>query len=207
MASTTTTTRSTRSPRRPARGGFTLVELLISTALSGVVLVAVLGAVLMINRGGYLLNNYIEMEKQARNALETFAVDARMTESVSWTRKSDGTLVGVTLLPPADGGSATSVTYSYDAGAGLLTRTDNATGKKITLVSGIQSLSFTAYKYSESSGLAAINPDISVTGDNLLKNDTKMVQISLSAIRSRSFLADATNNVVSARYVLRNKPF
>lgn len=203
MASTTTITRSTRSRPEPGRGGFTLVEILISTTLAGVVLVAVLSAVLMINRSGYLLNNYIEMEKQARNALETFAIDARMTESVTWTRKSDGTLIGITLTPP----DTNSVTYSYDASAGVLNRTENATGKTRTLVSGIQSLSFTAYKYSEASGLAAINPDISVTGDNLLKNDTKMVQISLSAIRRRSSLADATNNVVSARYVLRNKPF
>ncbi len=32
-----------------------------------------------------------------------------------------------------------------------------------------------------------------------------MVQISLSALRSRVTLANATNTVVSARFVLRNK--
>lgn len=180
-----------------------MVELLVSTGLGAIVLAAVLSAVLMINRSGYLLNNYIEMEKQARNALETFAIDARMTESVTWTRKSDGSLIGITLIPP----DAKSVTYTYNSGAGSLARTDNTTHQTLTLVSGIQSLSFTAYKYSEATGLAAINPSISVTSDTLLKNDTKMVQISLSAIRARSTLADATNNVVSARYVLRNKPF
>ncbi len=179
---------------------------MVSAFLSGIVLVAVLSAVLMINRSGYLLNNYIEMEKQARNALETFAIDARMTESVTWSRKSDGTLVGITLTPP----DLKKVTYTYNSSSannGKLIRKDETTGREVTLVSGIQSLSFTAYKYSETTGLAAINPDISVTSDTLLKNDTKMVQISLSAIRTRSSLADATNNVVSARYVLRNKPF
>ena len=205
MASTTTTTHSTRAPRNHGRGGrgFTLVELLVSTGLGAIVLAAVLTSVLMINRSGYLLNNYIEMEKQARNALETFAIDARMTESVNWTRKSDGTLIAITLIPP----DTKSVTYTYNSTAGTLVRTDNTTLQTLTLVSGIQSLSFTAYKYSELTGLAAINPSIAATSDTLLKNDTKMVQISLSAVRTRSTLADATNTVVSARYVLRNKPF
>ncbi len=180
-----------------------MVELLVSTSLAAIVLAAVLSSVLMINRSGYLLNNYIEMEKQARNALETFAIDARMTENVEWTRTSDGTLVAITLIPP----DTKSVTYTYNSAAGTLTRTDNTALTTRTLVSGIQSLAFTAYKYSEATGLAAINPSIAVTSDTLLKNDTKMVQISLSALRTRSTLADATNNVVSARYVLRNKPF
>lgn len=180
-----------------------MVELLVSTGLGAIVLAAVLTSVLMINRSGYLLNNYIEMEKQARNALERFAIDARMTERVEWARQSDGTLTAITLIPPDE----MSVTYTYNSTAGTLVRTDNTTLATQTLVSGIQSLAFTAYKYSEATGLAAINPSISVTSDTLLKNDTKMVQISLSAIRTRSTLADATNNVVSARYVLRNKPF
>lgn len=202
MDSTATTTRSTKSRPEPRRAAFTLVEILISTALSGIVLAAVFSAVLMINRSGYLLNNYIEMEKQARNALETFAIDARMTESVAWTRKSGGTdLVGITLVPPDN----KSVTYTYSSTAGTLTRTESGTGQSRVLISGIQYLAFTAYKYREGSPPVAIDP--AVTSDTLLRNDTKMVQISLSAIRARSSLADATNNVVSARYVLRNKPF
>lgn len=183
-----------------------MVELLVSTSLAAIVLAAVLSSVLMINRSGYLLNNYIEMEKQARNALETFAIDARMTENVEWTRTSDGTLVGITLIPP-DNKKITYTYHSTGTKAGTLERRDETTDEERTLVSGIQSLAFTAYKYSEATGLAAINPSIAVTSDTLLKNDTKMVQISLSALRTRSTLADATNNVVSARYVLRNKPF
>ncbi len=168
---------------------------MVSALLSGIVLVAVLSAVLMINRSGYLLNNYIEMEREARNALETFAIDVRITQRVEWIRKPGGTeLIGITLFDPDNN----SVTYKYQDGK--LKRGDR------TLVSGIQSLSFTAYKYSDGPGPAAIDPAV-VTNDNLLKNDTKMVQISLCAVRSRSTLADATNNVVSARYVLRNKPF
>lgn len=187
-----------RLERRRRSRGFTLVELIVSSTLSGIILAGVLSAVLMISRSGYLLNNYIEMEKQARNALETFAVDARVTKTIAWTRASvSEPLTGLTLTNP-DGDS---VSYTYDAAAGTLTR---VAGTRTTiLVSGIQSLTFTAYKYTEPGTHTAIDPTTVATAS--LENDTKMVQISLSAIRSRTSIADATNNVVSARYVLRNK--
>ena len=189
----------TTVPRRPRRSGFTLVELLISTSLCAIILAAVLSTVLMISRSGYLLNNYIDMEKQARHALETFAVDARITKEVEWTRASQNApLTGITLITP----DAARVTYTYNSGAGTLVRTDS-TGT-MTLISGIQSLSFTAYKYNDTTGLAAIVP-ASVALVDSIEAETKMVQISLSAIRTRSTLADATNTVVSARFVLRNK--
>lgn len=192
-----------QEPRRPASSrGFTLVELIVSSTLSGLVLAGVLSAVLMITRSGYLINNYMEMEQQARTALETFAVDARVTDSVIWDRASDSDpLTAITLTPPTESGPAIPVTYTYSADAGTLSRT--ASGVTRVIMSGIQSLSFTAYKYAEPGTHVAI--DASASTLTALQNNTKMVQISLSAVRSRSSLADATNNVVSARYVLRNK--
>lgn len=196
-----TTTPSPDFRRRRARG-FTLVELIVSSTLSGIVLAGVLSAVLMINRSGYLLNNYMEMEQQARTALETFAVDARVTDSVVWSRDSDSApLDTITLTPPSESGGAIPVTYAYDAAAGTLTRT--VSGRTVTLMTGIESLGFTAYKYAEPGTHVAI--DASASSLTALQNNTKMIQISLSAVRTRSTLADATNNVVSARYVLRNK--
>lgn len=192
---------TTTAPRRRPRAarGFTLTEVLVATGLSGIILVGVLGAVLMITRSGYLLHNYIDMERQARNALETFAVDARIAESVVWQRASDAApLTGLTLVNP-DGGSAT---YTYDPAAGTLVRSTPAGAGK-TLISGIQSFSFTAYKYSDTHGLATIAPASRTLGD--LAQETKMVQLSLSAIRRRSTVVDATNTVVSARFVLRNR--
>ncbi|MDF3058785.1 MAG: hypothetical protein K0R17_3000 [Rariglobus sp.] len=180
--------------------GFTLVEVLIASALSGIILAGVLSAVLMIARSGYLLNNYTEMEKEARTALETIAVDARITETISWHRTSETSpLTGITLTPPS--GSADAVRYDYDSVNGILTRT--ASGKSRTLVSGIQSLTFNAYRYTDGPGPEIVVP--ATTSTTSLNGVTKMLQISLSSVRSRTSLVDATNNVVSARYVLRNK--
>ena len=183
---------------RRSRRGFTLTELMVSCGLAAIILAGVLSSTLMITRSGYLLNNYIDMEKQARNALETFAVDARITESVEWTRASDtAPLTALKLINP-DGNE---VTYTYDTANGQLLRQEK--GKSATtLITGIQSFSFTAYKYNLDLP-AAIDPATKTL--SALANETKMVQLSLSAIRRRSTLVDATNTVVSARFVLRNR--
>lgn len=177
------------------RGGFSLVELIVTSAISGIVLAGVFSAVLAITRGGFLLGNYIDMEKQARFALETIATDTRVAKDNVWTYDAaSGELTGITLTAPDE----STVTYAYDSASGTLTRT--AGTRVTTLVTGIRALTFTAYRYDYHDGVTSIAPD-HFNRDH----DTKMIQIALSAVRTRAALADATNNVVSARYVLRNK--
>ncbi len=186
---------------RKARGirGFTLVELIVSATMSGIVLVGVFASVIMIAHSGYRLSHYIEMENEARTALETIAVDARVTKTIAWHRPSEtAALTGITLTAP-DG---LSVRYDYDSANQRLRRTA-PDGSVRNLITGVQSLTFTAYQYADAPGIELVNPATTSTAD--LNDLTKMLQISLSSVRSRSSLADATNNVVSARYVLRNK--
>ena len=110
---------TTVSAKKTGRG-FTLVEIMVATALSAIVLAGVLTSVLMITRSGYLLTNYIDMERQARNALETFAVDARITENVEWARASDtAPLTGITLVSP----EGNRTTYTFSAANQNLVRT------------------------------------------------------------------------------------
>lgn len=195
----TTTQAFDRVRPTPGTRGFSLVELMAATLLSGIIMVAVLSSVLMIARSGYLLNNYSEMEQQARNALETFAVDARMTEVVAWDRAPDTIPLTSLRLQAVDGAV---VTYTYDAAAGTLTRTPDG-GAAETIITGIQSFTFSAYKYDNDAGLEILDP--ATTSLVSFDNETKMVQLSLSAVRTGTSLANATNNVVSARFVLRNK--
>jgi prepilin-type N-terminal cleavage/methylation domain-containing protein len=179
------------------RRGFTLVEVIVSSTIAGIVLVGVFSAVLMISRSGFLLGNYIDMERQARFALETIATDTRVAKSNTWIYdEAADKFTGITLTAPGPGNP--TVTYAYNSAAGILTRNDGT--RTTTLITGIQSLTFTAYRYDYDDGIEAITPS------HFNRNgDTKMIQISLSAIRTRTSLADATNSVVSARYVLRNK--
>lgn len=194
----TTTLAPAVERRRAGRSGFTLAEILVATTLSAAVLAAVLSAVLMISRSGYLLNNYIEMETQARVALERFALDVRVAEDIDWMRESDTSpLTGLTLTAP-DG---VRVLYQYFPEDGILIRKQTAPteGREEVVITGIQTLAFIAYKID--------TQIITPAGQNLgtIDLNTKQVQISLSARRTRTGVTDATNTVVSARFVLRNK--
>src|SRR3954447_26985951 len=80
------------SRRRRSGRGFTLVEVLIATGVSAILMAGVLSAFLMMGRSGANAYNYVGMESEARTALEYFAEDVRMTNSVSWTSASDITL-------------------------------------------------------------------------------------------------------------------
>ena len=64
-------------PRVRSRRGFTLVELLISAGLAGFILTAVLTTFLFLGRSGANIQNYNDMEGQARRGLEQFAQDVR----------------------------------------------------------------------------------------------------------------------------------
>ncbi len=192
--------RSARSLRRRA---FTLVEVLVATTLGGVLLAAVLSSFLFLGRTGYAIQNYADMEAQARNAMETFALDVRMAYDVTWTVVNNRpTAVTVVTM---QGNTRIPYTYTYNASAGTFTRqrTGSSPGPVTTLITGIKPNSavdfFTAYKIDTQKINFATT---STTAAGLM---TKQIQISLEAQRTRSTLAATTNKVVSARFVLRNK--
>src|SRR3954462_9327480 len=67
------------SGRRPSRrAGFTLVEVLMASSLSAIVLAGTLTAFLMLLRSGIRMSNYSMMQSQPRRAFEQLGVDARM---------------------------------------------------------------------------------------------------------------------------------
>ena len=200
----TTTPRPVLKRRRgPVRRAFTLVEVLIATTLGGVLLAAVLSSVLFLGRVGYAIQNYADMEAQARNAMETFALDVRMAYDVTWTVVNNRpTAVTVVTM---QGSTRIPYTYTYNATAGTFTRqrTGSTPGPVTTLITGIKPNPavdfFTAYKIdTQKINFATATP---IAASNM----TKQIQISLEAQRTRSTLATATNKVVSARFVLRNK--
>jgi len=173
--------------RRRRRGGFILVEIIISSTLAVFVLLSILVAFLFIGRSAANLRNYIDMETQARKALELFAQDTRQASAVAWASAEN-----VTLLV-----NGATVTYAY--ANGTLTRTGG--GTSANLITGITSFSFLAYTISG----AAITDFSSDTARTSANAKTKQIQISLSAARTTQTVTTATNMVLSARYVLRNK--
>jgi Tfp pilus assembly protein PilV len=185
----TTTPPLPRSERVRLRArGFTLVEVLISAGLAGFILTAVLTTFLFLGRSGVSIQNYNDMEAQSRRSLEQFAQDARQASEVTWHSNTS-----VTLLV-----DAASITWTFVTGAGatgtLLRQT--ATGTQ-TMITGINSFTFTAYNIT--------GAEISLANLTVANRQTKQVQISLAAERRTRTVARATNLVLSARYILRNK--
>ena len=177
------------APKPSGAGGFTLVELMIGASLGAFILAGVLSTFLFMGRSGANLQNYNDMESQARKALELFAEDTRQASGVTWG--SDNNSVTLTV-------SGASVAYTYDPSARAFNRRDGTSTR--VLVTGITTFAFTAYNIS---GNAV---PISTAAERTAANGTtKQLQISLEAARNSQTVVAATNTVLSARFVLRNK--
>ncbi len=170
---------------------------MIASGLGVVVLAAVLSAFLFITRASISLTDYADMEAQARDTLEMFAQDVRMASSVTWNSVSSVTL-GVERS-----GVVTPVTYTYQASStadgsanGSFSRSVGTSSPSV-LLTGISTFQFSAY--SITTGTVPLS-DLAAAA-----SVTKQIQIALETQRHRAALALATNKVISARFVLRNK--
>ena len=182
-----TTIMLSRRPETTGNSGFTLVEVMVSVTIGSIVMLGVLSTFIFLGRSGMNLRNYSDMEAQARRGLELFAEDTRQAKAVTWASADSITL-------DVDG---VNVTYAYSSGN--FTRTKNSV--TTTLLSGITSFNFLAYTINGT----AITDFSDATALTVANHTTKQIQISLSAARSPAGGSTATNIVLSARYVLRNK--
>ncbi len=180
----------------PRRRGFSLAEVLIATALSGLVMTAVLSAFLFAGRTGLRASAMSELESEIRRGLETFAQDARRATDIRWNGQQSITFT-------LSGGAR--VTYAYDGTSSSPTYRSfvRAEGEDVTatprraLVRGVASdLAFRRYKVAQ--------PGVT---DNTAANDreTKQIQVVFRAERTSGSTAGASQSAASARHILRNK--
>ncbi|MBL9214655.1 MAG: prepilin-type N-terminal cleavage/methylation domain-containing protein [Opitutaceae bacterium] len=186
-----TTTTPSRTDRAARRRGFTLVEVMIGAALSSFILAGVLSSFLFLGRSGANVQNYNDMESQARKALEIFAEDVRQASSITWNSSTSITLTV----------NAASVLYAYDGTARTFVRRDAASTR--VLISGVTPGSFSFKGYTiTGTEIAALSSAAELA---YASNSTKQLQISLAASRTNTTVVAATNTVLSARFILRNK--
>jgi len=189
---------------------------MIAATLSGAVLAGVLSAFLLIGRTSANASNYSELESQARKALEIVGREARMANSILGSNFSS---TSITLGIPDSSSSSSSVayqvTYTFDSTNKIFTRTGppltDPTGASTTtvLVSGVQTIPnvtpFRYYRYITG------NYDYNNTSSNLISMpggnpvEVKQIEINFIAQRTNTTVATATNKVISARFILRNK--
>ena len=180
---------------RPRRA-FTLVELLVAAGLSAFILTAILTTFTMLGRSGYNAANYSIMEAEARRALETFSEEARLASNLTWTSADSITLTVVTAT------GTTLVTYAYDSATTgptakcfyRLAGAATSTSARRILVREVTDFAFRRYK-------VVNGVDFSAATDL----ETKQIQFTLRSVRTGATTVAATNAVLSARIVLRNK--
>ncbi len=161
----------------------------MGTLLSTMVLAGVLSTFLFLGRSGVNVQNYNDMEAQARKALEYFAEDVRQASAISWTSSTSLTLT-VNAVP---------IIYSYDDSTKKFTRRIGSDTKE--LLTGITTFQFKGYTITGTE-ITDFSTAAALTNAGKL---TKQLQISLEAARSNRTVVNATNTVLSARFILRNK--
>jgi Tfp pilus assembly protein PilW len=181
---------------------------MIAAGIAAFILAAVLSSFLFLGRSGANIQNYSDMESQARKALELFAEDTRQASAVTWLTNNQirltvngnphtytyasGTLTRTTVI-----GGNTKSTVLLTGIIAPIARTDTNAATCTPFFRGynINGVEFTAIQYASPSAaeLAAAS------------SGTKQLQISMEATRHSKTVVAATNTVLSARFILRNK--
>ncbi len=183
---------------------------MVAASLSLVALAGVVSTFLLVGRTSANISNYSDLEAQARRALELFGREVRMASSIDPAVFTPTSVrLGIPATPTV---AAYTVTYTFDATAGTLTRTDSVTGTPATLISGVQPFSgvdcLRYYRYIVASyDYSNTNPNLidmhgAVAGNPV---EVKQIEITFIARRTTTTVATASNKVISGRFILRNK--
>ncbi|WP_158277599.1 prepilin-type N-terminal cleavage/methylation domain-containing protein [Opitutus sp. ER46] len=210
MASPTSSTR--RADRRRDHRGFTLTEIIISAGLAAIILTGVMTTFVMMGRTGALAQNYTELEVEARKALELFSREARMARGVSAYSATSVTLQipDTSASRTGTGAGAYSVTYTFDTNAQTFTRTGppitapSGASATTVLVKNVHQVGTTEYiryfRYVGSGYQTGFTTNAATNNAEI-----KQVELTFVAQRSARTVATATDKVLSARFILRNK--
>ncbi len=173
--------------RRPP--GFSLVELLISLTLIMMLTLALLTSFTFIARGDRSLQNYGEMNAQARKLLEQLGQDLRSaTDVVNFTP----TQLHLTVPTNTAGTITKDVIWTNDSVAGTVTR--QSTAGTATYATNVEPNSFSFYYYNSASPSAETTSLVEV----------KQVQIKLRMLRLVAGTI-TSEYVISSQFTMRAK--
>lgn len=186
---------------------------MVGVSISSFLLVGILSTFLLMGRTGANIVNYTEIEAKARQSLELFSREARLAYQVSSHSANSVTLhvPDTTSNPRGTGTGAYTVTYAFDTAANRLTRAVNG-GTAAELISGVDAVPGTPflnyYRYVRPTSYA--NPGEGyftgfTTNTATSAREIKQIEVSFLLRRQNVTVATATNRVLSARFIVRNK--
>lgn len=179
----------TTTIERSSRHGFTLVEMLVSLVIGSIVLAGAMASILSLSQGSNSLINYVDMNNESRITLELLGRDVRGATDVT-------TMTDTHLILTTTGPSKTEVTveYLYEDAADTFYRIENpgeADENTVVLLNNVDDLEIRYYN---------LNGD---TADVPL--EVKHIQVE-AIMKQTSLKAENTNHIISAQFMLRNKP-
>lgn len=183
--------------RQGSRGGFTILELTVTTTISGFVLAAMVATFITFAIGSNSIAAYTDMSKDSRTVLEYFARDMRAAADVKVA-----SLYKLVVTMPSSGSfyKGTTVTYDYDKNTQLFFRIESdSTGKELSndlLLDGVEQFAFSYFN--------PLGNPISLSTESILLS-VKSVQVDAEMVRDISE-AEATDYIISARFMMRNRP-
>jgi prepilin-type N-terminal cleavage/methylation domain-containing protein len=220
MAKTAFQIFSTRRTDRRSPRGFTLVEVMIGASLSSMLLAGILSTFLLMGRSSANIVNYTDIEAKARASLEQFSREVHGAYNVGSYSSTSVTLSipDTTDVRNGTGTGAYTVTYAFDTANKLLTRTGppindpTGTSATTTMITGVEQIPGTAflnyYKFVRPTTYPNVGEGyFTGFGNNTASSvrEIKQIEVSFLLKRQNVTVATATNKVLSARFILRNK--
>jgi hypothetical protein len=161
-----------------------------SRRFSAFILAGVLSTFLFLGRSGANIANYNDMEAEARRSLELFAEDTRQASAITFTSSQNITLTVNNV----------AIVYYFDSGTKSFYRRNTNSGQTRKLVTGVVYFEYKAY------GITGTSlPLTSAAELTTASKTTKQLQLSLESTRNTRTVSQASNTVLSARFILRNK--
>jgi prepilin-type N-terminal cleavage/methylation domain-containing protein len=173
-----------RRARRSA--GFTLIELMVASAL-GVVAVAIVGALTWFSSRSFAaIANYVDLDQASQFALDKMSREIRQAQNLIHFTSTSLTFVDVDY---------NALSFIYDPETRTLVRVSG--GQTNTLLQGCDFLEFSKYQHTTiSNTFDAYNP--------AFVTNTKLVQVTWRCSRKILGAKVNTESVQSAKIALRN---
>lgn len=185
---TTTIDHSVRQPRRSRKAGFTLVETLVAMFLGLLIGGVIFSALIFVGKSTLGIANYSNMNVEGRLGLETLGRDVRSAADI--LSGFDETSFTILIPDPDDPTVFDQVTYNYlpDLDNRPLVRTEGS--DETVVMSNVEELEFNYFDLQANEAEYPIR--------------VKQIQLRLKMVRY-AIAIENTEQVVSARYILRNK--
>lgn len=183
---------------------------MVGASISSFLLAGVLSTFLLMGRTAANVANYTDIEANARKSLETLSREVRVAYEVTAYSANSVTL----LIPDASSnprGAAYSVSYAFDAISNQLTRSVNS-GAAVPLLTGVYQVPSTSffnyYRYVRPTTYSTVGEGYFTGFTNntaTSAREIKQIEVSFILQRRNVTVVTATNKVLSARFIMRNK--